>query len=1053
MNENDENIHTRPPILGIKRSWEDTHSWNEGSEAAPVGPAKRACTSGSVNFQESNISEVANLNYPKSLSPIHPQGFEYTTSTEPITPNSSIFSRNYQLPPSDNTGFPSYYSPDILNQGRDVISQDLSTQTYGSWQQWAPQNDEEWQAFSPVGNIYDNWPVSDFSSFQNFTINNGQIHWEVPGRVQQDQPMNQIKNTHSTAENDETRMSNDMEESSSYIDDSGDEKSSGPQDGNHASLAPSLELPTMPRDIVTDGLVTSDESSKGSSYDTCFGVITLEGFKVSEDFLKEKATTHISLKVNGSMVTIHEANSNRYGGLLDRSASQVISDLVRNYGVELSAYMEAPNKVEVLIYGNFEEGEAIGDMLLEQDCFLQKPESYDTSRPYHNPQCLYDPNEEESFWEDDELSPPQGAVLREKEKNKVTELLDSATGPTNFRRVQISEVLVSKLKEHQIKALSMMTEKESGNICKAEFPSVWSESSDTKLSNKRFYNHVTQSYTSRTPKLCLGGLLADDMGLGKTLTTLALIATSLNNGNMTLIICPMTTITCWQDQIERHFRKGSLDYKIYHGSTRHYDIATLKGTGIVLTTYETLRAELPDEGGIRRGLNKSTKTDTLHSIDWHRVVLDEAHIVRNRTTKMFRSVHTLKARHRWCLTGTPIQNRLEDLGALVEFLRVDPFNNRSVFKSTFLAPIDQGKQSGWEQLRLLVGSIALRRTKNTLDSDLNIPPRREIIRTVDLNEKERSLYDLMKRKFSLAINSEGSTMKTFQLILRLRQICNHGSDLLPHSLRAWLDETSAFDTSSLQLQRCEKCDVIIDEEDELSRRILSCFHQICRTCFSNDGSPVNITTLICPLCDGSASGESTESSAERRMTFGVDPTIYHPSSKVEALLRNLEEDRREEVTSSQPSAKSVIFSSWTGMLDLISKALSAKTFKYQRLDGSMNLSRRNLALEDFRKNPNCTILLASLGSAAVGLDLTMATRVHLMEPGWNPLLEQQAIDRIHRLGQDKEVTATRYIVSGSDSIEQYILERQEQKINLITSSLEESKARDTVGNILRVSLN
>ncbi|KAI1211065.1 SNF2 family N-terminal domain-containing protein [Annulohypoxylon truncatum] len=1015
MDENAEGIYARPPTSRIKRSWESINHRSDSSSAAFVDSVKKARISESVNFQHLDVPKVASFKEPVVLPPIHTLGFEYAPSIKPIAPSPPVIRGSYLSSPLANVGYSGYYPPNTLYQEQALINRDLWAQTHEPRQQWALQNKER-QSFNSTNNIYADWPVPNLSSFQEPTRYEEQTRWVASGCAQRGHCMALNDITSSVAENNDIDMNN-ITEDNSCINDPWDGRNAQPENDIYG-LVSSSKSPSIFQDMDDDNPVASGKISKETSYDSCFGMIILEDFNAHVGLFNGKATREVSLEVSGGMVIIHEAKSNEYGGLLNRNASRIVSDLVRNYDVELSASMKSPTEIEVLIYGRFEQREAIGDMLLERDCFLQQPESYDVSRPYDNPQCLSNLDGQESFWENNESSPSQSAVLHEKEKSRVVELLDSATGPISFRRVPISDILISKLKEHQIKALSMMTEKESGNICEAEFPSVWSKSSNTKFSNNRFYNHVTQSYTSRTPSVCLGGLLADEMGLGKTLTTLALIATSLNDDNSTLIVCPMTTITCWRDQIERHFRKGSLTYKIYHGSTRGYDVATLKRVNIVLTTYETLRATLPVEDGGRRRSKHCRKLGLLHSINWYRIVLDEAHIVRNRATKTFQAVNTLKARHRWCLTGTPIQNRLEDLGALVEFLKVDPFDDPSTFKNTFLTPISQGEQSGWERLRLLVRSIALRRTKKALDSDLNLPLRYEIDHMVDLDDNEKALYDLVKRNFAMATDSGGPTMKTFQLILRLRQVCNHGSDLLPHSLRSWLHEASAFDAAFPPLQRCEQCDTTIDEEGELSSCLLSCFHQVCRTCLAIDDSLVNSTSPICPLCDGDPFGEGKKANVAWRTTPEFESNSYRPSSKVKALLQNLQNDRQAAVASIQPSAKSVIFSTWTSMLDLIGKALSANAFKYQRLDGSMNLRQRGHALEDFRMNPNCTILLASLGSAAVGLDLTMATRVHLMEPGWNPLLEQQAIDRIHRLGQDREVIATRYIVSGSDSIEQ-----------------------------------
>lgn len=359
--------------------------------------------------------------------------------------------------------------------------------------------------------------------------------------------------------------------------------------------------------------------------------------------------------------------------------------------------------------------------------------------------------------------------------------------------------------------------------------------------------------------------------------------------------------------------------------------------------------------------------------------------MRNRASKTSHAVKILEARHRWCLTGTPIHNRLEDLGSLVEFLRVDPFDDLGVFDSIFIAPINGGRSDAWERLRLLIKAIALRRTKKALDADLSLPPRWERIHEVHLDDEENTLYDLVKRYFMRSIDSGGSVMNTFQLILRLRQICNHGKDLLPQNLQAWLHQVSVFGDATLpQLQRCEACDISLDGEDESSYCVFSCFHQVCQACLENRDLPNNSSDSICPLCNPS-------NTLERAGETGVDSTTtpeprsmqYRPSSKVKALLKNLRVVHQATVISGKPPTKryvtsnnaltctvltahSVVFSTWTGMLDFIGKALSVNGFIYERLDGSKNLAQRRSALGNFRSSPDCTVLLASLGSAAVG---------------------------------------------------------------------------------------
>lgn len=155
----------------------------------------------------------------------------------------------------------------------------------------------------------------------------------------------------------------------------------------------------------------------------------------------------MKLEVSGTMVIVRDENSNSYGGLLDQISAQILVNLVKSYDVKLKASLKTSKTIEVLIYGQFEQGDAIGNMLLEQDCFLQQPDSYDIFRPYHNPQCFsYSKKEDNHFQGDPETSPSRYTILDKSDKSKATELLDCATGPTNFRRVQTSRVITTELK-------------------------------------------------------------------------------------------------------------------------------------------------------------------------------------------------------------------------------------------------------------------------------------------------------------------------------------------------------------------------------------------------------------------------------------------------------------------------------------------------------------------------------------------------------------------------------------------------------------------------------
>ncbi|KAI1120581.1 SNF2 family N-terminal domain-containing protein [Nemania abortiva] len=829
------------------------------------------------------------------------------------------------------------------------------------------------------------------------------------------------------------------------------------------------------------------------SFNTCLGFFQLENIQLRPDYLLNNEDKHITLDVRGDLVILRHPESNKYGGMMEGMNAAIIAALLATRKVRLSATIQHPNYLQVLVYASRRDCNELGDLLFEHDCFLQQPEAYDQTTTYYNPQWLtrHDAEFETSH-------SIRSLSLSSAEKKKVDRLFESATGPAAFKRVGVSELLNTKLKEsvspiktphikedlmhlrHQLKAVSMMSEKESGLLTDQEFPSLWTEIQDASSSIPIYYNTVSNLKQSIRPSLCRGGLLADEMGLGKTLTILALVVNSFDHDNSrigsgprpTLIVAPLSTLTNWEDQIKRHLKFESVQFMTYHGPSRRKRNAPLRDSDIILTTYDTLRA---DYSGSFPGKNIKEKKGRsgggmLHGIMWKRVVLDEgmllfspqrrhegtaedkgkAHIIRNRGSQVFHAASRLEAQHRWCVTGTPIQNSVEDLGALIEFLRVSPFDNPSAFRREISCPIGGRNSVFWDRLKRLIQCISLRRTKESIGASLELPPRCEIEYPVYLTPEERRIYDLTKRHFDKSIDSGKSSLSTFNLLLRLRQVCNHGRDLLPKALQEWLDQACQYmDPSPPVNPTCEACEEFLPEEESICEN-LPCLHQICKRCFrlemTDEGS-----IPFCPLCTNSPPELDDSSRSAHAASASGNFLDYVPSSKVQALIQNLRHDDEEQRRQGNPPPKRLVFSEWTSMLDLIGKAMTMNGVTFQRLDGGLNLAQRRQALLEFGTNPQCTVLLATLRCAGVGLDLTMASRVHLIEPGWNPMLERQALGRVHRLGQNKEVVSIRYVVQGSDSIEKYIRRVQVLKTDMITSSLDSANSDRTqiIEDILR----
>jgi len=276
----------------------------------------------------------------------------------------------------------------------------------------------------------------------------------------------------------------------------------------------------------------------------------------------------------------------------------------------------------------------------------------------------------------------------------------------------------------------------------------------------------------------------------------------------------------------------------------------------------------------------------------------EAHVIRNRSSKVFQAVSSLKTKHRWCLTGTPIQNYIQDFGSLVEFLRVDSFSNHKDFKKLFVDPISLDDGDGLQRLKRLFQGISLRRTKSSVQQDLKLPTKRHRIEPVELRPDERDLYDMVKKSGAF-ITSRHRNHNILQIILKLRQISNHGRDLLPADLVNNIDRLRLGTTVDLEGKTCEACSVSI-EDGNFERRLESqeCAHQICTDCCSMS-TKNTLAGTKCPLCfgDGAKGPKKARGRSQPKSTF-TGP--YKPSSKVQALLRNLEAER---VTAKADSSK------------------------------------------------------------------------------------------------------------------------------------------------------
>ncbi|XP_034295161.1 helicase-like transcription factor isoform X1 [Pantherophis guttatus] len=499
----------------------------------------------------------------------------------------------------------------------------------------------------------------------------------------------------------------------------------------------------------------------------------------------------------------------------------------------------------------------------------------------------------------------------------------------------------------------------------------------------------------------------------------------------TLIICPLSVLSNWIDQLEQHVDPNiQLNTYVYYGSERNKDLTVLSKQDIVLTTYNVLATDYGTRGN-----------SPLHKLKWLRIVLDEGHTIRNPNAQQTKAVLDLNAERRWILTGTPIQNSLKDLWSLLSFLKLKPFTDRLWWHRTIQRPVTMGDERGLKRLQSLIKSITLRRTKTSKVNGkpvLKLPERKVFIQHITLTNEESAVYNSVKNETKAAISryfTEGSVLAHYAdvlgALLRLRQLCCHPSLCSSISQSSSLESTSEeFRDILIQKMKFvlssgsdEECAICLDSL--AFPMITPCAHVFCKACIF-EVIQREKGYAKCPLCRKQVSSEHLiECHLEETHDEKNTKQQWTSSSKVNALMHALIELRKQ-----NPAIKSLVVSQFTKFLSVIETPLKESGFVFVRFDGSMNQKQRVEAIQQFQNNEtgSPTIMLLSLKAGGVGLNLTAASRVFLMDPAWNPAAEDQCFDRCHRLGQKQDVIITKFIIK--NSVEENMLKIQNKKREL-----------------------
>lgn len=503
-------------------------------------------------------------------------------------------------------------------------------------------------------------------------------------------------------------------------------------------------------------------------------------------------------------------------------------------------------------------------------------------------------------------------------------------------------------------------------------------------------------------------------------------------GASTLIVCPLSVMSNWQAQIRAHIKLLRLNVATYHGPTRK-QTAEFSQYDVVITTYNIVSTEFKE----------NREKSPLFSHSWRRVVLDEAHVIRGKRTQQFQGVCTLTAERRWCVTGTPIQNVLEDLYALLAFLRVRPYADHDLWTKRIALPLKHGDSSGLERLQNVLGALCLRRKKTDKDH-LGVPilpplpTKRVRVWGLPFSGVEGALYAKLMASGKAQVESPSFDTSSrrmlhfvLEMLLRLRQCCNHAA-LVP---RKYLQR--GFDRNGDENERLQE--LLKDGSEEccvcLKDRASVC-SSCCQSLFCSDCSK---HTEFCPNC-GKDLEEYPMINAKEKVTVSeeevnLEKGPFELSPKLKFFV-----DKMKEFQSKDPTFKVVVFSQWTTVLTLIQRTLRGEAtghkdfnFKHVRLDGSMSHKARQEAINAFQEDKDVRVFIISLSAGGVGLNLTAANKVFMMDPWWNPATEDQAIDRVHRLGQTREVEVYRLVMK--DSLEERIMDLQKKKRDMCSTAL------------------
>ncbi|KAI2703430.1 hypothetical protein DTO006G1_5376 [Penicillium roqueforti] len=638
-----------------------------------------------------------------------------------------------------------------------------------------------------------------------------------------------------------------------------------------------------------------------------------------------------------------------------------------------------------------------------------------------------------------------------------------------------------------------------------------------------------------------GGLLCDEMGLGKTLTALANIANekfSNRSKAPTLIIVPRSLIAQWIDQISTHCEERvSRDVLEYYAGARTSEsdvVRAMQKRLIVITTYEQVCSshpklkppvmiKSPEKLEAWREKEYYRRAGPFHKVEWHRIILDEAHLIKNKDSATSIAVRALKGKFKWAMSGTPLHNGVEELYPYLHFI----FTSERMGYDTFLKKYSKGLDN-------ILETVLHRSTYSTWilgKPIITLPGINNRVVEVELCPAEKFLYREIQDLGIAMVNGSADTRQKqskciLAVITMLRMFVSHpllaqkfletvlnqnviaklkkmvqaegvvksASGVIINLILGMGDKVAPRprppgDFSDLQVKFyehvervrenegkhyqvicriCPHCTNSVNEKEAFV--VTSCHHLYCKGCFDalpDQSGNTDTATRICSSCkkpikEAGYSDDSPKGSPKKRkqsVRKGNGRNIFkkrrQKSFKQQVLLKNPSDREWDEPSEDEsdwiscigdrmPSAKTtavrklitdwvqedgnakiVIFAQFLKTIQLLQFMCEEEGWKYATITGKVSPTSRDRQIEQFSKEKDIKIMISSLKTGGVGLNLTMANKCILVDPWWNEAIQDQAYCRLYRIGQPRLVEYVQIVAKGS--IDSWMIGLQKEK--------------------------